>query len=231
METNGTETGRSELLPGYQRDWPQYFAAVTDLGPRETLLRALQEFAAADNLGAGTAGRPSRLAVDLGCGEGRDTRALLADRGSYWRVIALDGTAEGIARLGAKLTDHERPRVQAMVMKFEDVAGSLVLPGAASVDLVNASFALPFCKPEAFMDLWVWIGRVLKPGGRFAGQLFGDRDEWRKYRPQSHWTRAEADELLRGYAVEMMDEVEKEGTDATGGQKHHHIFHIVARKV
>ncbi|MEC4815643.1 MAG: methyltransferase domain-containing protein [Scytonema sp. PMC 1069.18] len=39
---------------------------------------------------------PSRFAVDLGCGDGRDTVELLRQG---WRVLAIDGEAEAIARL------------------------------------------------------------------------------------------------------------------------------------
>lgn len=99
-----------------------------------------------------------------------------------------------------------------------------------NADLINASFALPFCKPESFGELWAWIVRTLRPGGRFSGQIFGDRDEWAPIRPASHRTREQALRLFDGFDLERFDEVEKVGCDGVGGKKQHHIFHIVARK-
>src|SRR4029453_19349885 len=68
-------------------DWSRFYDAAGD-EPRETLLEALARFGAED---------PShRLAVDLGCGTGRDTLELLR-RG--WSVLAVEGPPEGIERL------------------------------------------------------------------------------------------------------------------------------------
>jgi SAM-dependent methyltransferase len=167
-----------------------------------------------------------RLAIDVACGEGRDTRAILARRG--WAVVAFDADETGVARTQASLAAHQRPRGRVGRLCFEDLAlGAHDLPDRA--DLVNASFALPFCPPECFPRVWAWIMGVLAPGGRFAGQFFGDRDEWRAVRPKSHYTRAEVESLLAPFEIEWLDEVEKEGEDAMGGVKHHHVYHVVAR--
>ena len=45
-------------------------------------------------------------------------------------------------------------------------------------ELVNASFALPFCPPAEFPGLWRRIVDSILPGGRFAGQFFGPNDDW-----------------------------------------------------
>ena len=106
-------------------EWAQYYDAVGD-EPRDTLLAALDRFAA-----PGTA-------VDLGCGTGRDTFELLR-RG--WQVVAIDSAAEAISRLRAAAGDD--PRLATQVAVYEDAA----LP---ECDLVNASWSLPFCRPELF---------------------------------------------------------------------------------
>jgi tellurite methyltransferase len=55
-----------------QPDWVNYYQAVEGRPPRETLLKALAHFEADSPLDQ------TRLAIDLGCGDGRDTVELLA---------------------------------------------------------------------------------------------------------------------------------------------------------
>jgi len=104
-----------------------------------------------------------------------------------------------------------------------------------------ASFALPFCRPDGFAALWQRIVASLAPGGRFCGQLFGDRDEWaspplvsRKSwsspPAMSFHSRDEVLALLRGLEIEHLDEVDEDGQTAVGDPKHWHVFHVVARK-
>lgn len=210
---------RASLTSEYQRDWPTYFDAVKSQGARATCVLALDAFERER--------RESRLAIDLACGEGRDTRAMLA-RG--FLVIALDASEEGLARLAQSLTAEERGRVRMVRSRMEDAPRTLSQMCPAGVDFVNASFALPFCDPAAFPALWTWIVSVLRPGGRFAGQLFGDRDEWTPVRPASHFSRHDALALLANLELDHFEEVEKEGSDAMGGVKHHHLYHIVGRR-
>ncbi|MGL4622655.1 class I SAM-dependent methyltransferase [Chroococcidiopsis sp.] len=197
----------------FERNWSAYYQAVEGRPPRETLLSALTRFEA---LSEGL----QQFAVDLGCGDGRDTVELLK-RG--WRVLGIDGAAEAIARLQNR-PDVDLHRLETLVMRFED----LVLP--ESVDLINASFCLPFCPPEHFPSLWNKIIAALRVGGRFCGQLFGDRDSWAIYPNMSHHTRAQVEELLQPFKVEWFQEEEHPGKTALGEQKYWHIYHIVACK-
>jgi hypothetical protein len=70
----------------------------------------------------------------------------------------------------------------------------------------------------------------LRPGGRFCGQLFGDRDGWSDEDEMTFLTRASLDELLDGLDIERLDEVEEDGPTAIGDTKHWHLFHLVVRK-
>lgn len=209
-------TGRSTLTPDYQRNWEEYYAAVEGKPPRDTLKKAIAAFARED------APREPRVAIDIACGSGRDSVELLRNG---WHVVATDFHPAAMALATAAVGGDAFRFVQA---EMETLPGLPAIPHAA--DLINASFALPFCKPAAFPTLWKWIVTTLRPGGRFAGQLFGDRDEWRPVRPESHFTRTQVFELLQPFAIEHLEEVEKEGDDATGKPKYHHVFHIVARK-
>ncbi|NJR64724.1 MAG: class I SAM-dependent methyltransferase [Leptolyngbyaceae cyanobacterium CRU_2_3] len=194
--------------------WATYYQAVEGRPPRETLLTALAKFDAEPLLDA------PRWAVDLGCGDGRDTVELLR-RG--WRVLAIDGEQQAFDRLLDR-PDLQRDLLQTQQMRFE----TLTLP--PSIDLINASFCLPFCPPVDFLKLWQTLTTSLNSGGRFCGQLFGDRDSWVVYPNRTHHTRQQVEDLLQPFEVEWLDEEEHPGVTAIGEEKYWHIFHIVARK-
>jgi len=205
-------------MPQFQRRFTEYYQAVEGRPPRETLLTALNRFEA--ELTAQNGRVITGDAVDLGCGDGRDTVELLRRN---WRVLAIDGESEAIARLRQR-SEINRTYLETRVQKFENLA----LP--PDVDLINASFCLPFCVPEHFVGLWEEIVTALRPGGRLCGQLFGDRDSWASYGDISTHTREQVEALLSPFEVEVLDEEEHPGSTALGEEKHWHLFHIVARK-
>jgi membrane dipeptidase len=184
--------------------WSRYFRQA-GFDARETLLQA-----------AGAFDAPGQ-AVDLGAGTGRDTLELLR-RG--WRVIAVDMEPEGIGRI-VELAGDDRGRLDARVGRYEEVDWP-------EVDLVNASFSLPFCRPEMFPVLWERIVASLRPGGRFAGQFFGPNDDWARTGLLA-WTRDEVEALLSAFEVELLDEHDRDGW-VFKKPKHWHVFHVVARK-
>ena len=192
-------------------DWREYYERTAGRPPRRTLLLALDGFGE----GAG------RAAVDLGCGDGRDTVELLR-RG--WRVFAIDAEPAAIQRLKRRDDLPAGLALRTLCVRFEDAAWP-------KVDLVNASFALPLCPPARFPKLWARIVRSLKPGGRFAGQLFGTRDGWRGDPGIIFHDRAEIERLLAGFAVELLEEEETDTATPYGKAKHWHLFHIVARRM
>jgi hypothetical protein len=89
---------------------------------------------------------------------------------------------------------------------------------------------LPLCAPPAFPSLWRKITRSLVPGGRFAGQLYGERDSWAAGRAITVFDEAGARRLFDAYAIEMFEIEESDGVTPRGNAKHWHIFHIVARR-
>ncbi len=198
--------------------WSRYYEATQGGAPRETLLLALDLFER-----EGRAAGAERLAVDLGCGEGRDTLELLR-RG--WRVLAIDAEREAIERLRARseLDSDAAARLETRRVSFEEADWR-------RADLVNSSFALPFCPPAHFPALWERIASSLRRGGRFSGQLFGERDGWAREPALSFQRRAEVEEMLRTFQLERFDEIEEDGKTAIGEPKHWHVFHIVARKL
>ena len=194
-------------------DWSSYYEKTGDRPPRRTLLAALDAFDAEGR-------RQNAYAVDLGCGSGRDTVEILR-RG--WRVLAVDAAPEAITALRARRDLPVGARVDTLVSRHEEA----LLP---SCDLVNASFSLPLCSAVAFPAVWEKILVALRSGGRFSGQLYGDRDSWFGKPGMTHLRRVEVDDLLSGLEIEFLEEEEEDSVTPRGTRKHWHIFHIVARK-
>lgn len=191
--------------------WSEYYDKLRDRPPRRTLLAALDAFGEVP---------AESLAIDLGCGDGRDIVEILR-RG--WSVVAVDSEPAALSKLAErKLPGCER--ITPIVSRLEDV------PLPLGVRLVNSSFAMPLCEPERFHDLWARIAEALPAGGRFSGQWYGPHDSWVGRPGITFLDRDAALTLLDGFEVEMFDEEEADSTTPRGKPKHWHIFHIVARK-
>ncbi|MFG0245653.1 MAG: class I SAM-dependent methyltransferase [Phycisphaerales bacterium JB052] len=211
--TEGASDRQPAFVYATTRDWPGYFEVTQGRPARETLLHALKLFSNEPN-------RQTRFAVDLGCGEGRDTAELLR---AGWRVHAIDGHPDGLTRLMHRDDHDAHERLTMQLAPFERV-------DPPRCDLLNASFSLPFCEPGRFDALWSRIVDAIEPGGRFSGQLFGNRDSWAAIPDRSHHTREQVDAFLAPFSVEMLKEEERDGQDCNGTSKHWHVYHIVARK-
>jgi tellurite methyltransferase len=221
-------------------DWPGYFNAVEGKPARETLVKALALFDAEDARKPGTKRKLlERSASDIGSGEGRDTRELLRHkRQSRWSLFVTDGSSKGLDILLDSLRpdEHSRVCVARCVMESlpriypNQVPIGLKERPFKQVDLVNASFSLPFCPPRELPKLWKWITSRIRPGGRFAGQIFGDRDTWAHVRKTTGVSRTTLDRMFKDFVFEELREEEKDDRTTLGELKHWHVFHIVARK-
>jgi len=191
------------------RDFSDYYAAYRERPARQLLLDVLELWPS----GAG------RQAIDLGCGPGSETLAMLA---AGWQVLAVDAQPEAIEIVQERVPADHATRLRTMVASFDVIA----LPAA---DLVYAGFSLPFCPPERFPMLWAAIREAVRPGGRFAGQLFGDRDSWRDSPGMTFLGHTEARALFDGWNVESFEEVDEDGT-AVSGPKHWHRWDVIAQR-
>jgi SAM-dependent methyltransferase len=189
--------------------WAAYYQQLRDRPPRRTLLAALDAFGETP---------ADALAIDLGCGDGRDIIEILR-RG--WSVVAVDAEPEALRHLAAR----ELPgTITPIVARLEEV------PLPLGVQLVNSSFAMPLCEPERFHELWTRIREELPAGGRFSGQWYGPRDSWVGRPGITFLEQNQAMALLDGLEIEMFEEEEADSVTPRGNPKHWHIFHIVARK-
>jgi SAM-dependent methyltransferase len=200
----------------FQPNWSAYYqATAVPQSPHDTLREALVRFAAE---------RPpmqQRTAVDLGCGTGRDTVELLR---CGWRVLAVDNQWEALTRTRANIPPEHQEAVETRLARLEDVE----LP---AVDLVNASYSLPFCHPAHFPALWQRIVTAIRQGGRFSGHFFGERDTWADNPNMTFHTDAQVSGLFTTFELEQFLEHENDDSTATGDLKHWHVFSVVARKL
>lgn len=191
-----------------ERSWRDYYQKVAQRPVRPLLLQAVERFA-----------QPG-LAIDLGCGGGIESQELLR-RG--WQVVAMDQEAAALEAVVVGLSVAEQARLTVQRASF----ATLTLPAA---DFIWAGLSLPFCGPTHFPRLWETVTQALRPGGRFAGDLFGVRHAWRENPDMTFLTRAEVESYLQPFVVELLEEREEERQTAFQGRQHWHGFDIIARK-
>ncbi len=203
-----------------EEHWPAYYAVTVDRPAWRTVVRAIELFRAEDD--AAGASVDVRLAVDLGCGAGRDARELLRNG---WRVLAIDRERSAIEALRAATSATDLPRLETLVADLADAP----VPAA---DLVNASISLPFITGSAFDGAVDRALAAVRPGGRFATMLFGDRDESATDPEMSCRSAPWLRERLgaAGFEVEDWSEREEDGETALGEPHHWHILEVVARR-
>ena len=159
-----------------------------------------------------------RHAIDLGCGSGVETRALVA---AGWRVTAIDSDPSMPARLADLASSGE---VITVVSDIRDAR----LPEAV---LVHSSLTLPFVPATDFAPVWERIRHSLLPGGWLAVDLFGTRDDWSGTPDLNFHPRAGVDQLLAGLDVVEIVEEERDGPAFRAASKHWHVFHVLARRL
>jgi tellurite methyltransferase len=160
----------------------------------------------------------SEVALDLGCGGGRDTRALL-DNG--FNVTAVDIELEAEPYI-SRLADTDR--VQFICSPFDTFS-------FGKYDFINAQWCLSFNRQDTLYRVIAAIKTALKPGGIFTCNFFGIRDGWNNSSITKTFL---SEEQLLALLVDMkllyFNENEYDGTLADGGSKHWHVFDFIARK-
>jgi len=203
--------------------WERYYEVTAERPAWGTVCRAIELFAAEDAAAgppAREAGAAPRLAVDLGCGAGRDARQLLR---AGWRVIAVDREPEACTALEAHVEPETRPMLEIVTADIADFA----IPRC---DLVNASVSLQFLAGEQYAETWQRIVDALEPGGRFAAMIYGDRDESAS---DPEYTMVPSERIksdLGGFVIESWTEREEDTHLALGDPHHLHMIEFVARR-
>ena len=108
--------------------------------------------------------RGDERVLDLGCGTGRDTEALL-DLLPHGRVVALDGSLRMLEQLRRRLAG----RLDRVEVVHADITGPLPVTG--TVDAVTSVATFHWIPDHA--ALFRGVARVLRPGGRLVAECGG----------------------------------------------------------
>ena len=194
-------------------DWVPFYNMVANSGASKLLTEALSIIN--KDVSATTPG----YAVDLGCGEGRDTVELLR---LGWKVLAIDNTAEGIKRLLANSQAKGNKSLETRVASFANETWS-------GANLVVALLALPYCPPADFPQVWKTICNSLVPGGYVCVQFFGDQHQWAQQSFITSFTKQQVIDLFDDYSFRKFEERQTTGTGADGSTVTVHDFNIIAK--
>ena len=186
-------------------NWTAYITQTTGTPPRPLCQQVMARFDA-----PGTA-------VDLGCGAGNETLALLQ---GGWRVHAVDSNETALQTVTS--------RAAGLVGLSTECADlwKATLPPA---ELVYAGFSLFFVPPDRYSEAWAAVESAVVPGGWFAGQFLGPRDTWASLPEITAHGESAVRELLRDWVIESLEEVEHDGR-AMSGPKHWHHYDVVAAR-
>ncbi len=148
--------------PQIQIDWLPYFNKVRQMGSSATLDSVLNAMS--------TNSYPFKTqnALDVGCGEGRDTMELLR---KGWKVEAIDSDAHACNTL---LNTAASENLDAWLTVQQSTYDAATYP-IGQFDLVNAYLALPYCEPKHFAKVWAHVVDSLKIDGYIGCNLFGDQ--------------------------------------------------------
>lgn len=188
--------------------WPAYNASQRERAVRGLCSRALEVAGPGEG----------RRAVDLGCGAGIETAALLA---ANWAVAAIDSSPD-TAQLLAPLAERYPDRLDVQVCDIADARFS-------DAAFIHAAFSLPFVPRDRFDAVWERIRDALVPGGLLACDLFGDRDSWANGGAGTFLTRDDVTACLDGLEIRLFEEVDEDGP-AFSGPKRWHRFEVIARR-
>lgn len=185
--------------------WARYAEGTAGRDPMPFLETALSRF---DPSKVGTA-------IDLGCGAGNETIALL-EQG--WSVHAVDSEPRAIEILQSRT---KSALLTTSIGKFHEV-------DLSESDLVFASLSLPFAAENHNQSVRCALSAV-KPSGWFVGVFLGHNDTWSPDRDTHTVDRDDIAELLDGFDPLIIDEEEFDGPYSRG-TKHWHWYVVSARR-
>ena len=161
-----------------------------------------------------------KVAVELGCGAGRDTIYLIK---KGYHVIGIDkNDTEELIR--NRLNEKENTQFTFLKSKFGD------LEIIEKNDLIVSNYSLSFCLPLSFTKFWRKVSDSIKVGGYFLGNFFGKNDSWSQEKKNMiFFDIEEVKKLFQDFTIIEMNEKEYDKCTAMGKMKHWDVIEVYAK--
>ncbi|WP_064609200.1 class I SAM-dependent methyltransferase [Photobacterium sp. J15] len=193
-------------------DWLNYLSNQKTLAPRAHLIEAHHVLC---NL------TQEKVAVDCGCGSGRDTIYLLE---KDYQVFAFDNDIKCLEMLTEHPLAAASPKLDVQLCSFSEFE----FPRA---HLINASACLFFCPKSDFSRLWLQIENNLYSGGIFCGHFISAVDiNIDEELPVLTHTRHEIEQLLSDFYIVSWKEKQEFSAQLTGKKRPWLVHTIIAMK-
>ena len=193
-------------------DWLDYLSNQKLLPPRAHVIEAHQF------LGNAT---KDRIAVDCGCGTGRDTLYLLEQD---YQVYAFDINIKSLEALSEHPLAASAPALDVQLSSFSDYE-------FPRTHLINASACLFFCSRNEFYQLWPNIQQSLYSGGVFCGHFLGIDDNCsHEDLPVLTHNKNELEQLFSSFYVVSWKEKQEYSAQLTGERRAWLVHTIIAMK-
>ena len=162
------------------------------------------------------------VAVDLGCGAGRDSILLLQNG---WTVHSFD-LNDNKHFFFFFFTEEEKKRFTFHQESHQDA----VIP---KCDLVIANFSMQYLKKEEFKAVIDKIHKSLNSGGHFLALLWGDKDPWAQdAKDQAFLSYDELKEIFKDKLnIDFSKEWQQDLEVGDGTIKHGHMISVVASNI
>ncbi|MGF1833262.1 methyltransferase domain-containing protein [Photobacterium sanguinicancri] len=193
-------------------DWLSYLNTQSLLPPRSHVVEANQFLGERQSM---------NIAVDCGCGAGRDALYLL-EQG--FQVYAFDKDLPTIEKLAQHSLAASNPMLDVKISSF----GEYHFPRS---HLVNASACLFYSEPNEFAIFWKNMVKSLFSGGIFCGHFIGKDDiGFDEKLPILTHTKEEIEDLLEGFYVIAWQEKRERSSQLTGEQRYWTVYTVTALK-
>jgi phospholipid N-methyltransferase len=124
--------------------------------------------------------RRAKVVVELGCGTGTVTRALLEQMPRESTLLAFEINPRFSQYLQENISD---PRLQVLTTSAENIREEVRRRGFKQVDAVASSLALTLMSDQLKHDILSESGGVLRPGGVFTQYLYLHGIQWQGGKP------------------------------------------------
>lgn len=189
-----------------QDNWKLYYEKSSKRAPRETLIKALEQF---PNNFRG-------LAFDLGSGACREVKHLLD---LNWQVIAVDNEWKAKKYFEDALGNRTNGTFQ--LTSFENIKWQ-------KADLIHGGFALAFCPKPQINEVLEDIKANLKENGVFSANFFGPEHTWSDLCLLS---KAEILAYFKDFEILEVRETKEAKTSTLGEELYHHDITLIAKKL